>query len=32
VEYSGKTYFFCCADCAKKFELEPVRYLSKPGG
>src|SRR5262245_47905257 len=31
-EYGGKTYFFCCSDCAQKFQVEPVRYLSKPGG
>jgi Cu+-exporting ATPase len=30
-EYGGKTYFFCCVECAKKFQAEPARYL-KPGG
>ena len=26
-EYAGKTYYFCCADCAQKFEAEPARFL-----
>jgi YHS domain-containing protein len=32
MEYLGKTYFFCCADCVKKFEAEPAKYVGKPGG
>ncbi|HKC71317.1 MAG TPA: YHS domain-containing protein, partial [Terriglobales bacterium] len=27
-EYAGKTYYFCCAGCAQKFEAEPERYLA----
>ena len=27
VEHEGKTYFFCCADCAQKFTAEPGKYL-----
>jgi P-type Cu+ transporter len=27
-EHSGKTYFFCCAGCAKKFQADPEKYLS----
>jgi P-type Cu+ transporter len=26
-EHGGKTYFFCCAGCAKKFEAAPEQYL-----
>ena len=26
-EYGGKSYFFCCAGCAKKFEVVPEQYL-----
>ena len=26
-EYRGKSYFFCCAGCAKKFEAAPEQYL-----
>src|ERR1700720_3257338 len=26
-EYGGKSYFFCCAGCAKKFEVAPEQYL-----
>jgi len=26
-EYGGRTYFFCCAGCAKKFEAAPEQYL-----
>src|SRR4051794_3605184 len=29
-EYSGKTYYFCCAGCVDKFESDPNRYLAKP--
>ncbi len=31
-EHEGKTYYFCCADCAKKFEEEPAKFLGKPKG
>src|SRR4029077_6315830 len=27
VEYGGRSYFFCCAGCAKKFEAAPEQYL-----
>jgi P-type Cu+ transporter len=27
-EYGGRTYFFCCAGCAKKFEAAPEKYLN----
>lgn len=26
--HAGKTYYFCCAGCAKKFEADPEKYLS----
>jgi P-type Cu+ transporter len=26
-EYGGRTYFFCCAGCATKFEAAPEEYL-----
>src|SRR4029077_770446 len=26
-EHGGKSYFFCCAGCAKKFEAAPEQYL-----
>ena len=26
-EHSGRTYFFCCAGCATKFEAAPEKYL-----
>ncbi len=26
-EYRGRTYYFCCAGCAKKFEVSPEEYL-----
>src|SRR5579862_6594877 len=26
-EHGGRTYFFCCAGCAKKFEAAPEKYL-----
>jgi len=28
VEHSGKTYYFCCAGCAKKFEADPQKFLA----
>ena len=29
VEYQGKTYYFCCGGCDKKFQADPAKYLSK---
>jgi len=29
-EHNGKTYYFCCDGCAKKFAAEPEKYLKKP--
>jgi YHS domain-containing protein len=29
VEHEGKTYFFCCAGCDKKFQAEPKKFLKK---
>src|SRR3989475_1570530 len=26
-EHGGRTYFFCCAGCAKKFQAAPEQYL-----
>jgi len=26
VEYRGKTCYFCCAECAQKFQAEPEKY------
>jgi P-type Cu+ transporter len=34
-EHGGRTYFFCCAGCATKFEAAPEKYLqprSAPAG
>ncbi|MBU2438336.1 MAG: YHS domain-containing protein [Acidobacteria bacterium] len=28
VEYKGKTYYFCCADCKEKFTKDPEKYTS----
>src|SRR5690348_3018139 len=30
VQYSGKTYYFCCKGCATRFEKEPQKYLAVP--
>lgn len=30
VDYEGKTYYFCCGGCAKKFEADPKKFLNKP--
>jgi P-type Cu+ transporter len=30
VEHGGKSYYFCSAGCAKKFEQTPERFLSVP--
>src|SRR5438067_7306174 len=29
-DHGGKTYYFCCQQCADKFGGEPQRYLSAP--
>ncbi len=28
-EYKGKTYRFCCPDCAEEFKKDPEKYLEK---
>lgn len=28
-EVDGKTYYFCCAGCKKKFEADPAKYTKK---
>ena len=28
LEYTGKSYYFCSAGCAQKFEQAPEKYLS----
>jgi Cu+-exporting ATPase len=28
-EHNGKTYYFCCSGCKKKFESEPAKFLNK---
>jgi YHS domain-containing protein len=28
-EYKGKTYYFCCPGCDKKFESNPEKFLNK---
>ena len=29
-EYEGKTYYFCCPGCSKKFESDPKKFLANP--
>jgi Cu+-exporting ATPase len=29
VEHDGKTYYFCCGGCKKKFEADPAKYVKK---
>lgn len=29
VEYEGKTYYFCCGGCKKKFEADPSKFAKK---
>ena len=29
VEQDGKTYYFCCKGCDKKFQADPKKYLNK---
>jgi YHS domain-containing protein len=28
-EYNGKTYYFCCGGCLKKFQADPAKYTNK---
>ncbi len=28
-EHAGKTYYFCCGGCKKKFEESPEKFLNK---
>lgn len=28
-EYKGKTYRFCCPDCAEEFKNDPEKYIDK---
>lgn len=28
VEHGGKTYYFCCAGCKKKFESDPAKFTA----
>jgi P-type Cu+ transporter len=28
VQHNGKTYYFCCGECAQEFEKEPEKYLT----
>lgn len=32
VELDGKTYYFCCGDCAQKFQADPKKFLKQPAG
>lgn len=27
MEYNGKTYYFCCKKCIKKFKENPAKYI-----
>jgi Cu+-exporting ATPase len=29
VDLNGKTYYFCCKGCDKKFQADPQKYLNK---
>ncbi len=29
VEHEGKTYYFCCSGCQKKFQSDPAKYVNK---
>src|SRR3984957_907000 len=34
-QYSGKNYYFCCAGCVAKFQVDPAKYLAmspRPSG
>lgn len=28
-EYNGKTYYFCCPGCDKKFSAEPEKFIGQ---
>jgi len=28
MEYKGKTYYFCCAECKPTFEKDPEKYIA----
>lgn len=28
VEHDGKTYYFCCSGCDKKFQANPAKYVA----
>lgn len=28
-EFEGKTYYFCCPGCVKKFSADPAKYAKK---
>jgi Cu+-exporting ATPase len=28
-EHNGKTYYFCCTGCEKKFKADPSKFLNK---
>jgi YHS domain-containing protein len=28
-EYEGKTYYFCCIGCKRKFERNPTEYVKE---
>lgn len=30
-DHAGKTYYFCCPGCDKKFQADPKKYLDKAG-
>jgi YHS domain-containing protein len=32
VEYKGKTYYFCCGGCDRKFAQDPEKYLNAQPG
>jgi len=29
VEHAGKTYYFCCKGCAKKFQADPQKFMQE---
>ena len=31
-EHEGKTHYFCCSGCKKKFESDPKKFLSQSKG
>jgi YHS domain-containing protein len=28
-EYQGKSYYFCCAGCKKRFDANPAQYVGR---